>query len=67
MGQHPEAAGQRVVSVERAVIPVDDLDAAIARFEADGYRLATISPADDPRTADMDGPDRAVRLDVTAT
>lgn len=55
------------MGVERAVIPVDDLDAAIERFEAEGYRLVTISPADDPRTADMDGPERAVRLDVTAT
>ena len=55
------------MGVERAVIPVDDLGAAIERFEAEGYRLVTISPADDPRTADLDGPERAVRLDVTAT
>ena len=54
------------MGVERAVIPVDDLAAAIERFEAEGYRLVTISPADDPRIADLDGPDRAVRLDVTA-
>lgn len=55
------------MGVERAVIPVDDLGAAIERFEAEGYRLVTISPADGPRTADMDGPERSVRLDVTAT
>ncbi len=52
--------------VERTVIPVDDLGEAIARFEADGYLLATISPADDPRWADLDGPE-AIRLDRTAT
>ncbi|MEM8708053.1 MAG: cupin domain-containing protein [Actinomycetota bacterium] len=55
------------MGVERAVIPVDDLGAAIERFEAEGYRLVTISPADDPRVADLDGPERNVRLDVTAT
>ena len=55
------------MSVERAVIPVDDLGAAIERFEAEGYRLVTISPADDPRIADLDGPDRRVRLDRTAS
>ena len=38
------------MGVERAVIPVDDLGAAIERFEAEGYRLVTISPADAPRT-----------------
>ena len=32
-----------------------------------GYRLVTISPADAPRIADLDGPDRLVRLDATAT
>ncbi len=51
--------------VERRVVPVEDLAAAIAEREAAGYRLTTISPADDPRWADMDGPD-AVRLDRTA-
>lgn len=55
------------MGVERAVIPVDDLGAAIERFEAEGYRLVTISPADAPRIADLDGPDRLVRLDATAT
>lgn len=56
-----------MTGVERAVIPVDDLGAAIERFEAEGYRLVTIAPADDPRIADLDGPDRLVRLDRTAT
>ena len=67
VGQHPEAPGDVAVGVERAVIPVDDLGAAIERFEAEGYRLVTISPADAPRIADLDGPDRLVRLDATAT
>ncbi|MEM9520525.1 MAG: cupin domain-containing protein [Actinomycetota bacterium] len=52
--------------VERRVIPVEDLSGAIAQHEADGYRLTTISPADDPRWADLDGPE-AVRLDRLAT
>ena len=52
------------MGVERAVIPVDDLGAAIERFEAEGYRLVTISPADAPRIADLDGP---VVLDFWAT
>ena len=55
------------MAVERAVIPVDDLRAAIERLEAQGYRLVTISPADDPRIADLDGPDRQIRLARTAT
>ncbi|MEM9465510.1 MAG: cupin domain-containing protein [Actinomycetota bacterium] len=50
---------------ERRVVPVDDLTAAIAEHEAAGFRLTTISPADDPRWADLDGPE-AVRLDRTA-
>lgn len=49
------------MTVERREITVDDLDAAIASHEAEGYRLLTISPADDPRRADMDGPG-AIRL-----
>ena len=55
------------MGVERAVIPVDDLGAAIERFEAEGYRLVTTSPADAPRIADLDGPEWLVRLDTTAT
>ena len=47
---------------ERRTISVTDLAAAIAEHEAEGYRLTTISPADDPRRADMDGPD-AIRLE----
>lgn len=46
---------------ERRVISVTDLAAAIGEYEAGGYRLITISPADDPRRADMDGPE-AIRL-----
>jgi quercetin dioxygenase-like cupin family protein len=52
--------------VERRVIPVEDLAAAIAEHEADGFRLRTISPADDPRWADLDGPE-PIRLDRSAT
>lgn len=52
---------------ERRLIPAPDLAAAIAEHEAAGYRLMTISPADEPRWADMDGPDRLVRLDRAAT
>ena len=47
---------------ERRVIPVTDLAAAIGEHEAAGFRLITISPADDPRRADMDGPE-AIRLE----
>ena len=47
---------------ERRVISVTDLAAAIGEYEAGGYRLITISPADDPRRADMDGPE-AIRLE----
>ena len=50
---------------ERRTISVTDLAAAIAEHEAAGYRLTTISPADDPRRADMDGPD-AIRLERDA-
>lgn len=46
---------------ERRVISVTDLSAAIGEHEAAGFRLVTISPADDPRRADMDGPE-AIRL-----
>ena len=52
--------------VERRVIPVEDLSGAIAEHESEGFRLATISPADDPRWADMDGPE-AIRLDRAAS
>ena len=52
--------------VERRLIPVEDLAAAIAQHEADGFRLTTISPADDPRWADLDGPE-PIRLDRAAT
>ena len=52
--------------VERRLIPVEDLAAAIAEHEADGFRLTTISPADDPRWADLDGPE-PIRLDRSAT
>ena len=50
---------------ERRVIPVTDLAAAIGEHEAAGFRLITISPADDPRRADMDGPE-AIRLERAA-
>ena len=50
---------------ERRVIPVTDLAAAIGEHEAAGFRLITISPADDPRRADMDGPE-AIRLERSA-
>ena len=50
------------MSDERRVVSVEDLMAAIAVYEADGYRLMTISPADDPRRADMDGVD-LIRLE----
>ena len=50
---------------ERRVIPVTDLAAAIREHEAAGFRLITISPADDPRRADMDGPE-AIRLERSA-
>ena len=53
------------MSGPRRVITVDDLGTAIAGHEAEGYRLVTISPADDPRRADMDGPD-AIRLERRA-
>jgi len=53
------------MSDERRVVSVDDLAAAIVRHEAEGYRLMTISPADDPRRADMDGVDR-IRLERAA-
>ena len=56
---------------QRRVVPVEDLSAAIVSHEADGYRLRTISPADEPRWADLDGPGLEgtdpVRLDRTAT
>lgn len=50
---------------ERRVVPVADLAAAIRDHEAFGYRLMTISPADDPRRADMDGLD-LIRLERAA-
>ena len=49
----------------RRVISVPDLVAAIEEHEAIGFRLTTISPADDPRRADMDGPE-AIRLERAA-
>jgi len=49
----------------RRVISVPDLVAAIDEHEAVGFRLTTISPADDPRRADMDGPE-AIRLERAA-
>lgn len=49
----------------RRVISVPDLGAAIDEHEAVGFRLTTISPADDPRRADMDGPE-AIRLERAA-
>ena len=49
----------------RRVISVADLTVAIDEHEAIGFRLTTISPADDPRRADMDGPE-PIRLERSA-
>jgi mannose-6-phosphate isomerase-like protein (cupin superfamily) len=53
-------------SVARELIPVDDLNESISQLEAEGFRLVMITPADDPRQADLDSPTRRVRLDRTA-
>ena len=43
------------------VIEVEDLDATIERYKADGYRLDMIFPADDPRQARLScGGDRVL-------
>ena len=57
---------QDVAGVERAVIPVGDLGAAIEQFEAEGYRLVTISPPTPPDRRSR-RPRPVGRLDVTAT
>lgn len=50
---------------DRRAVEVSDLAAAIADHESRGYRLSTISPADDPRVALMDGPE-SIRLERAA-
>ncbi|MFT7474010.1 MAG: mannose-6-phosphate isomerase-like protein (cupin superfamily) [Verrucomicrobiales bacterium] len=49
------------------VVPSDDLSADIALLEANGFRLTTIFPADEPRVAQLRGHGLGLRLDVSAT
>lgn len=48
------------------IVPSEDLVADIAAFEARGFRLDVISPADDPRTAVLSGHGLTLRLDTRA-
>lgn len=46
----------------RVLVPVTDLDAAMAHYRDAGWRIDRISPADDPREVDMSGPAGVLRL-----
>jgi len=46
------------------VVPSSDLDADIAAYQQQGFRLDLIFPADGPRVAELSNGDRTVRLEV---
>ena len=46
----------------RVLVPVADLDAAMAHYRDSGWRIDRISPADDPREVDMSAPGGRLRL-----
>jgi len=46
------------------VVPSTDLDTDIAAYQADGFRLDIIFPADSPRVAELSHGDAAVRLEL---
>ncbi len=47
------------------VIPCDDLDRTIEQYQADGFRLDALGPADEPTWAEMSGPDATICLDAS--